>query len=195
LIQYDFTFEEAHDYVQSVIETVLARKPDEFTAGEYCGWCAHADTCPARTVDAEAALELVQADGASLAAMREHILSSPERMGEFWRQFKLFEKEIAKPIGDQIKTKLDEGQAIPGWQIRYDAGREYFDSEALEEIAKQITSTELITLLGAKVSGKQLREFCTVKGITVNEALARSGAPIAKLMPEKAKKTTTKKGK
>jgi CRISPR/Cas system-associated exonuclease Cas4 (RecB family) len=187
-VHYEFTFKEANEYVTAIIDAVLARKPDEFTPGEYCGWCANADTCPARTQDAEGALALVATEEKSLAAMREHILSDPARMGEFWRQYKLFEKEIADPIGKAIKEQLDAGSTIPGWRIRYDSGREFFDAEAISAVANEITTEELITLLGAKCSGKTFREFCAVKGLAVPEQFARTGAQIAKLMPEKKKK-------
>jgi hypothetical protein len=136
-----------------------------------------------------AALEVVQeADTMSLSELRENLLADPIRLGEFWKRYKLFEKEIAKPVGEAMRAKLDAGENIPGWRIQYEKGREYFDSEALAQMSTACTPEELITLMGGKVSGKTLREFCAVKGLTVNEAMARSGAPIAKLMPEKKKK-------
>lgn len=194
-IHYAFSYAEAQEYVTSIIDAVVARKADDYTPGDYCGWCMFADTCPARTEPTEQAIELVsRTEEKSIAAMREAILATPESLGRFWTQWRLFEKEIAKPIGDAMRERLDGGAEIPGWRIQYDKPREFFDSEAIEEIAKSITTDELITLLGAKVSGKAFREFCAVKGLAVNEAAARSGAPIAKIMPEK-KKSTTKKGK
>jgi CRISPR/Cas system-associated exonuclease Cas4 (RecB family) len=193
VIHYEFSYEDAKTYVTSIIDAAVNRAADDYTPGDYCGWCAFADTCPARTEPTDQALTLVTSTPEkSLASMREQLLADPVKLGEFWRQYKLFEKEIAKPISEAMRAKLDNDETVPGWRIRYDAGREYFDSEAIAEIAKACTSEELITLLGAKVSGKSFREFCAVKGIEINEAWARSGAPIAKLMPEK--KPTTKKG-
>ena len=42
-----FTYEEAHDIVDQVVKSFNdpAKKPNPC---EYCGWCAKADTCPAR---------------------------------------------------------------------------------------------------------------------------------------------------
>jgi CRISPR/Cas system-associated exonuclease Cas4 (RecB family) len=188
-VHYDFAYAEAKELVEDIINRTVARDPHDYTPGDYCGWCKYADTCPARVQPAEEALELVMdSPTKSLAAMREHLLHDPARLGAFWAQYKLFEKEIAEPVGKALKAKLDAGEEIPGWKIRYDAGREFFDSEALAQMATTCTPEELITLMGGKVSGRAFREFCAVKGLAVSEALARSGAPIAKLMPEKPKK-------
>jgi hypothetical protein len=186
-IHYKFTLDEAHSYVDSIIDAVVNRPSDVFYPGEYCGWCANGDACPARVKDAEQALQVITSD-VSLSEIRERILATPEALGEFWRQYKLFEKEIVKPVAEKLRERLDAGEQVPGWRIRYDAPREYFDSEAIEEIAYEITTPELITLLGAKVSGKAFREFCAVKGLPINEAQVRTGAPIAKIMPVKTKR-------
>jgi len=198
--------------VEGIINRTVAREVNDYYPGEYCGWCKYADTCPARVQPAKDALSVVenvyriqlQGEGDTLSAMREAILSEPARLGAFWAQYKLFEKEIADPVGKALKAELDAGVEIPGWKIRYDAGREFFDAEALRHIAGLglIHTEELITLMGGKVSGRAFREFCAVKDLAVPEQLARSGAPIAKLMPEKPKKAKaikagadTKKGK
>jgi len=195
-VHYDFTYAEARELVEGIINRTVAREPNDYTPGDYCGWCKYADTCPARVEPVKEALSVVenvyriqlQGEGDMLSAMREAILADPVRLGAFWAQYKLFEKEIAKPIGEAMRERLDAGAEIPGWKIRYDAGREFFDFEALRHVAAHIHTDELITLMGEKVSGKTFREFCTVKGLAVPEQLARSGAPIAKLMPEKPKK-------
>jgi hypothetical protein len=192
VVHYDFTYAEAKGLVEDIINRTVARDPHDYTSGDYCGWCKYADTCPARVQPAKEALAVVEAlppvDGDNLVAMREAILSDPVRLGEFWAKYKLFEREIAKPVGEAMRERLDAGAEIPGWRIRYDAGREFFDAEALAQMATTCTPDELITLMGGKVSGRAFREFCAVKGLAVPEALARSGAPIAKLMPEKPKK-------
>jgi CRISPR/Cas system-associated exonuclease Cas4 (RecB family) len=186
-LHYDFTWQEANDYVTAILDEVSNRAPNDYMPGEYCGWCAYADTCPARVRDAEAALVAVEGPQ-SLSEMREAILSSPERIGEFWRRYKLFEKEIAEPIGKAMREKLDAQETIPGWRIQYDKPREFFDAEGIKAIADELTTGELITLLGAKVSVKAMREFCDVKGLALPSEFVRSGAPIAKLMPEKKTK-------
>jgi CRISPR/Cas system-associated exonuclease Cas4 (RecB family) len=188
VVHYDFTYTEAKGLVEDIINRTVARDPHDYTPGDYCGWCKYADTCPARVQPAKEALEAIESDTRSLSELREAVLADPVRLSEFWAKYKLFEKEIAEPVGKALKAKLDAGEEIPGWRIRYDAGREFFDSEALGQMATTCTPEELITLLGGKVSGRAFREFCAVKGLTVPEALARSGAPIAKLMPEKPKK-------
>jgi CRISPR/Cas system-associated exonuclease Cas4 (RecB family) len=188
VVHYDFTYAEAKGIVEDIINRTVERDPNDYTPGDYCGWCKYADTCPARVGPASGALEAIESDTRSLSELREAVLADPVRLGEFWAKYKLFEKEIAEPVGKALKAKLDAGEEIPGWRIRYDAGREFFDSEALSQMSTTCTPDELITLMGGKVSGRAFREFCAVKGLAVNEALARSGAPIAKLMPEKPKK-------
>jgi len=201
VVHYDFTYAEAKELVEDIINRTVARDPHDYTPGDYCGWCKYADTCPARVQPASEALAVVEATDLSkgnaegLSAMREAILADPVRLGAFWAQYKLFEREIAKPVGEAMRERLDAGEEVPGWKIRYDAGREYFDWLALVDVSAACTPEELITLMGAKVSGKTFREFCAVKGLAVPEQLARSGAPIAKLMPEKPKKAKAIKAK
>jgi hypothetical protein len=187
-VHYEFTYAEAKAIVEDIINRVETRRPDDYTPGDYCGWCKYADTCPARVQPAKDALEAIESDTRSLSELREAVLADPVRLSEFWAKYKLFEREIAKPVGEAMREMLDAGAEIPGWKIRYDAGREFFDSEALSQMSTTCTPEEIITLMGGKVSGRAFREFCAVKGLAVPEALARSGAPIAKLMPEKPKK-------
>jgi CRISPR/Cas system-associated exonuclease Cas4 (RecB family) len=195
-VHYDFTYAEAKGLVEDIINRTVAREVNDYTPGDYCGWCKYADTCPARVQPAKDALAVVESldcitvtsEGDTLSNIREAILADPARLGAFWAQYKLFEKEIAKPVGEAMRERLDAGAEIPGWKIRYDAGREFFDWEALWKMSAACTPEELITLMGGKVSGRAFREFCAVRGLAVPEQLARSGAPIAKLMPEKPKK-------
>ncbi|MCX8496478.1 MAG: DUF2800 domain-containing protein, partial [Akkermansiaceae bacterium] len=72
-----FTYEEAHDIVDQVVKSFNdpAKKPNPC---EYCGWCAKADTCPARLAMVSETLTVTE-PGFDF----DVVLADPEKLGRF----------------------------------------------------------------------------------------------------------------
>jgi len=180
---YRFTWDEAKRVVDRIIAEVNDKNAQP-RGCDYCGWCRHADRCPARVEDASSALEVVDSDALDIPAMRDAILADPERLSAFLRKWRLVEKEIAEPILEAAKAKLDaEPDSIPGWKLTSVSGREYFDSVAIVRAAAagKCSLDSLVLALGGKMSGKKFREWCADLGVAVDDSMAQVGGPSVQL--------------
>jgi hypothetical protein len=186
---YRFTWDEAKRVVDGIIEEVRD-KHTRPRGCEYCGWCRHKDRCVSRLDDANGALEVVDPQALSLPELRERILAEPSRLSAFLRQWKLAEKEIAEPIFDEVKRRMEaEPDCVPGWKLTSVSGREYFDHAAIVAAATEAGCglNELVLSLGGKMGGKKFREWCGDLGVAVNESWARRGEPTQQLRAVSAK--------
>jgi hypothetical protein len=181
---YRFTWDSA----KKVVDSIVAEATDKAALPrgcEYCGWCRHKDRCPARVDDMTAALEVVYDEQAmGLAQMRDFILANPDRLSRFLRQWKLAEKEIAEPVFDEVRRRMEsDAEAVPGWKLTSVAPREYFDNVAIVQAAAagKCGLDSLVLALGGKMGGKKFREWCADLGVAVDEQLARHGAATAQL--------------
>ena len=124
IVSHKFTYEEAHEIVDQVVNAFHdpAKKPNPC---EYCGWCAKADTCPARL--ALVADTLPVADpGFDFDA----VLADPEKLGRFLAACAVVEdfRDRAKQIAtERIKT----GGVVPGWKLVTRKGSEFVDCETV----------------------------------------------------------------
>ena len=184
---YDFTYEEAKQGTQRVIDraTSAEAKP---TPCEYCSWCKHYNNCNAIVRQAESAIALIpDINGNSIDAIRQRILATAESMGAFAKEWKLAEKEIAEPVLGHLKTRLENGDEVPGWKLTSMSGRKFVETEAIAKASQNITKETLILALGGKMSEKSYTEFCANNGVEPDQTAIKAGAPTTQLRQTKIK--------
>jgi len=184
---YDFTYEEAKQGTQRVIDraTSADAKP---TPCEYCSWCKYYNNCHAIVRQAENAIALIpEATGNSIDAIRQRILATAESMGAFAKEWKLAEKEIAEPVLGHLKTRLENGDEVPGWKLTSVSGRKFVEAEAIANAAQGITKETLILAMGGKLSEKSYIEFCANNGVEPDTTAIKAGSPTTQLRQTKVK--------
>jgi len=184
---YDFTYEEAKQGTQRVIDraTSADAKP---TPCEYCSWCKHYNNCHAIVRQAESAIALIpEATGNSIEAIKERILSTPEALGSFIREWKLAEKEIAEPLLGHLKTRLESGDEVTGWKLTSVSGRKFVEAEAIAKASEGISKETLILALGGKMSEKSYLELCANNGVEPDTTAIKAGSPTTQLRQTKIK--------
>ena len=184
---YDFTYEEAKQGTQRTIDraTSAEAKP---TPSEYCSWCKHFNNCHAIVRQAESAIALIpEATGNSIDAIRQRILATAESMGAFAKEWKLAEKEIAEPVLGHLKTRLENGDEVPGWKLTSMSGRKFVETEAIAKASQNITKETLILALGGKMSEKSYLELCANNGVEPDQTSIQTGAHSLQLRQTKIK--------
>ena len=184
---YDFTWDEANQIVKDVIEAATSREAEPNPC-EYCGWCARKDTCKAIVHANSEAIALATSEH-SLTKIRDSILSSPETVCEFARQWKQAEKDIAEPVMERLKELAALDQA-PGWRLIQVTGREYAETPAIAKVANEahLSAESMILAMGGKMSGKQFREWTSLLGIPLDESAIQRGEPTTQLRQATKKK-------
>lgn len=186
---YRFDWSEAHRVVSTIVEA--AKDPAAQPRGcEYCGWCKHKDRCPARVDAVNHALEVIDPQALTLPQVRERILAAPDRTANFMRAWKVAEKEVADPVFDEARKRLDEGAELPGWKLSAVEPKEFFDHIAIVRAAAESRCglDSLVLAMGGTMGGKKFREWAASLGVAVDESLARKGAPSTQLRQAPAKK-------
>ena len=184
---YDFTYEEAKQGTQRTIDraTSAEAKP---TPCEYCSWCKHYNNCNAIVRQAESAVALIpEATGNSIDAIRQRILATAESMAAFAKEWKLAEKEIADPVLGHLKTRLENGDEVPGWKLTSMSGRKFVETEAIAKASQGITKETLILALGGKMSEKSYLELCVNNGVEPDQTAVQTGAHSLQLRQTKIK--------
>ena len=184
---YDFTYEEAKQGTQRVIDraTSAEAKP---TPSEYCSWCKHFNNCHAIVRQAESAIALIpDINGNSIDAIRQRILATAESMGAFAKEWKLAEKEIAEPVLGHLKTRLENGDEVPGWKLTSMSGRRFVEHKAIAKAAEGISNETLILAMGGKLSEKSYIEFCANNGVEPDTTAIKAGSPTTQLRQTKIK--------
>ena len=184
---YDFTWEEAERIVVNVLKEATSKNAEP-TPCEYCSWCKHFTICNKIVTQAEQAVALIPAkNGNSLTEIKSQILSSNESISDFVRNWKLVEKEIAEPIIEEMKSRLDSGVEIQGWKLTTSSGRKFVETQAIAKAAKNMSIETLILSMGGKMSEKQYLELCSNNGIQPDASEIKSGSPIQTLRQTKVK--------
>ena len=184
---YDFSYEEAKQGTQRTIDraTSAEAKP---TPSEYCSWCKHFNNCHAIVRQAESAIALIpDINGNSIDAIRQRILATAESMGAFAKEWKLAEKEIAEPVIGHLKTRLENGDEIPGWKLTSMSGRKFVETEAIAKASQNITKETLILAMGGKMSEKSYIELCANNGVEPDQTAVQTGAHSLQLRQTKIK--------
>ncbi|NDG65072.1 MAG: DUF2800 domain-containing protein, partial [Planctomycetes bacterium] len=182
---YDFTYEEAKQGTQRTIDraTSAEAKP---TPCEYCSWCKHYNNCHAIVRQAESAVALIpDINGNSIDAIRQRILATAESMGAFAKEWKLAEKEIAEPVLGHLKTRLENGDEVPGWKLTSMSGRKFVECEAIAKASEGITKETLILAMGGKLSEKSYIELCANNGVEPDTTAIKAGSPTTQLRQTK----------
>lgn len=181
---YEFDYATAKAVVDKVISD--AKDPQaKPTPCEYCDWCGRKETCTA-IVKANTEAVALATSKESVAAIRDRILASPERISEFARQWKQAEKDIAEPVLTKLR-ELAEAEMAPGWKIVGVKGREYVEAEGIAKVAKSVPVGSVILAMGGKMSGKDFRAWCAESGVPVDETSIKTGEGTKQLRQSKQK--------
>jgi hypothetical protein len=189
LIEHRFTLEQAKNTVNGILDAHadLEKLPQPC---QYCSWCAKKDRCPAIVKPVQEAHALMEA-GHDLAVLRQEIAADPVRLARFLQLNKLFESELAKPLKEAAKAKLESGEELPGYKLTKVRGSEYFDKIAIVSAAIQGKwgMDDLVEALGGKMSGETFRELCEKYRVPVQEDQAKHKDGYNKMDEIKIKKT------
>jgi hypothetical protein len=184
---YDFTYEEAKQGTQRTIDRATSAEAQP-TPSEYCSWCKHFNNCHAIVRQAESAIALIpDINGNSIDAIRQRILATAESMGAFAKEWKLAEKEIAEPVLGHLKTRLENGDEVPGWKLTSMSGRKFVETDAIAKASQNITKETLILALGGKMSEKNYLELCANNGVEPDTTAVQTGAHSLQLRQTKIK--------
>ena len=184
---YDFSYEEAWQTTQRTIARAISAEAKP-TPSEYCSWCKHFNNCHAIVRQAESAIALIpDINGNSIEAIRQRILATAESMGAFAKEWKLAEKEIAEPVLGHLKTRLENGDEVPGWKLTSMSGRRFVETEAIAKASQNITKETLILALGGKMSEKSYLELCANNGVEPDQTAVQTGAHSLQLRQPKIK--------
>ena len=188
---YRFTLEQAKQMVEQIIAEVNdpAAEP---RACEYCSWCANQNTCPAVVKPVEQGLALAAQPVTSLETILTTIMDTPERMGEFFAQWKMAEKLVAEPVEKAMRARLETGAEIPGWKLTEVKGREYADAEGIAWAAKEGNAPlgQVVEVMGGKMTGTKFREWVSAMlGTNPPEGLIRTGVSSKQLRQVKVTKS------
>lgn len=128
-----WSYQEAHDLVYSVLANVGSAPVEN----DYCGWCAHSLTCPARVATKDKALVTV----AGLAPTVQDkgflaLLNDPDRLGQFLAACQTLDdfRDAAKAKAREL---LEAGQKVPGWRLQKPRASEYIEAE---HVAQAVTN-------------------------------------------------------
>ncbi len=126
-----FTHEEARAAVDAVIQAFHDPEKEPVPC-DYCGWCARADTCPARRAIVARALPAA-APGFDFEA----VVADPEKLGRFLAACAVVEdfRERAKKVAAE---RLRTGGEVPGWKLVTRRGPEFVDCETVGRHVQQI---------------------------------------------------------
>jgi hypothetical protein len=184
---YDFTYEEAKQGTQRTIDRATSQEAKP-TPCEYCSWCKHYNNCHAIVRQAESAVALIpDINGNSIDAIRQRILATAESMGAFAKEWKLAEKEIAEPVLGHLKTRLENGDEVPGWKLTSMSGRKFVEHGAIAKASEGITKETLILAMGGKMSEKSYLELCANNGVEPDQSAIQTGAHSLQLRQTKVK--------
>lgn len=184
---YDFTWDEAERIVLDVLNKATSKDAEPIPC-EYCSWCKHFTICNKIVTQAESAVYTIAApNGNSLEKIKAEILSSNESISGFVRNWKLAEKEIAEPVIEEMKSRLESGTEIQGWKLSTSAGRQFVETKAIADAAKNVSPETLILAMGGKMSLKNYFEFCASNNVEPDNSAVKTGSPIQTLRQTKTK--------
>lgn len=183
---YDFTREQAEATVSDLIAKASSRLAEP-TPNEFCGWCANFNSCRALVRQSSEALALVNG-GRALDEIRAEIAADPLQLSVFAANWKAAEKHIADPLIELLKTRLIEGEDIPGWKVTQSAGRQFVEAQAIAAASANVSKETLILALGGKMSAEKYFAFCAESGVEADHTAVRQGTAITTLRQTKPKK-------
>jgi hypothetical protein len=167
---YSFTKSDAERIVSRVIDN--ARSPEARpTPCEYCSWCKHYSTCDGIVRQAKGAIDLLPSKETSLDQILQNIVATDETLSAFAQNWKLAEKAIAEPAFLELRTRIEGGNVVDGWQIVEVNGREFADKRTILTFIKdnQVSVEDVVAVFGGKMSGDKFRELAAKAGTQAPE--------------------------
>ncbi len=144
---FRFTYDEAHAVVDEVVRAFHDPRKKPVTC-EYCGWCAKAETCPARR---ELVAETLPV--ADPGFDFEAVIADPDRLGQFLKACAVVDdfRERAKKVAiEQLKT----GGEVPGWRLVTRKGNEFVNSETVGQHIEEIGFGPVLSAYGNMTANK-----------------------------------------
>ena len=151
VVTHKFTYEEAHDTVDRVVKAFHNRDKQPAPC-EYCGWCAKAETCPARRALAAEALA-----AGDPGFDFEAVVSDPEKLGEFLAACAVLDdfRDRAKKIATK---RLKSGGEVPGWRTVTRRGSTFVDCETVGHHIQEIGFGPVLKAYG-NLSANKFRQL------------------------------------
>jgi hypothetical protein len=153
IVTFKFTYDEAHAIVDAVVRSFFDPNKQPSPC-EYCGWCAKADTCPARLALVGHTLTVTDT-GFDFDAL----LADPEKLGKFLSACAVVEdfRERAKKIAaERIRT----GGTVPGWKLVTRKGGEFVDCETVGHHIQRLGFGPVLAAYG-NLSAAKFRDLWT----------------------------------
>ncbi len=147
-----FSYDEAQAVVDRVVRAFNdpAKQP---APCDYCGWCAKAETCPARRALAAEALSAATDPGFDFEA----VVADPEQLGRFLAACAVVEdfRDRAKKVAvERLKT----GGEVPGWRLVTRKGATFVDCGTVGHHIQQIGFGPVLEAYG-NLSANKFRQL------------------------------------
>ena len=160
--------------------TIPASKPNPC---EYCGWCAKADTCPARLAHCRRKPWRWPIP----ASTSTRVLADPEKLGRFLAACAVVEdfRERAKKIAtERIKT----GGEVPGWKLVTRKGAEFVDCETVGHHIQRLGFGPVLAAYG-NLSATKFRDLWSQRMPARHSPRRRSSTPLPPPISSKPNQT------
>jgi hypothetical protein len=180
VVSHHFTYEEARRIVAGVVAHY--RNPQKQPAlCDYCGWCAKADTCPARTNAASTALASTDPTFDFAA-----VLADDAKLGRFLAVCSVLDDYREKAVV-AAKDRLKAGIAVAGWKLQQRKGAEFVNHD---DVGRNIQALGFGAVLAAygNLSAKKFREIWALKlpDKPIPPGVIQPGKPVVALVPDRS---------
>ena len=152
VVKYEFTYQQAKDIVQGVLEAQMTPEPN---ICEYCSWCAKCDGCPARTKLASSTLAVGAA--MDLDTWFESIKDSPVMLSEFLTGASVI-SDFEKKGKARALELINSGVDVPGFVRRSRKGSEMVDPETVGHYIQRLGFSAVLAEYG-NLSGAKFRKL------------------------------------
>lgn len=169
---YEFTRPLAEQVVAGILSSATSPEAEP-TPCEYCTWCANFNSCKAIVRQSSEALALVR-DERSLDEIRAEIAADPLALSVFAANWKVADKHLAEPLLITLRTRLTEGEEIPGWKLTKQTTRRYVEPDDYMPVVKRMTPEQAFFAGGGKISADTFLEAAKSLGIDSPEKLVKT---------------------
>ena len=180
IVSHRFTYNEA----KQIVADVIARYRDpqkQPSLCDYCGWCAKADTCPARTNAAATALA-----NATPAFDFAAVLRDETKLGSFLAACSVLD-DYREKAEVAAKDRLKAGMPVPGWKLQQRKGAEFVNHD---EVGRHIQAFGFGVVLAAygNLSAKKFREIWALKQSDkpLPPGVIQPGKPVVALVSDRS---------
>lgn len=156
LVTLNFTFKEAEEIVQNVVQAYLS-EGKVATPCDYCEWCALSTTCAVRVEQALEPLGVSAANSDKVTEIFDIILKNPDKIGDFLTKCKILEK-FQEKAEDAARAMLEEGKSVPGWKLGKARESEFVDARKVYEYRDKLGIGDIFESYGS-MSGNKFRKL------------------------------------